>query len=306
MKNKIYILCPRLNGGVLNASIDLDKQLKKQLYNSNIIIGWPKILRYFLKLQFLDRNSIIVFNLETVFFSIFFRNSIFWMHGFPNRNDMGFMHYLWVKYYYFFGIHFSSRSIAVSSLVQQFVSAEFGCKNIFISHNCYKRLSIKKINKKGPIKFIYIGRLIEKKGILFSIDLLKDLPNIKFDIYGSGPLKDDVINLCNKFEHISYKGEISRIKLLKLMNSYDINILPSNLEPCAMSVCETAAHGCFQLISRYSGASEFITALNFLDTDMSKKESLISISKAIKYAQKGFEQKIQPINEWKKCFESFA
>lgn len=74
-------------------------------------------------------------------------------------------------------------------------------------------------------KWIYIGRLSREKGIL---DLIHGLPkHMSLDIYGDGPLIDDVIKLCYENSNIKYLGQLSNENLRREIPRYQGAFLPS-------------------------------------------------------------------------------
>ncbi len=121
------------------------------------------------------------------------------------------------------------------------------------------------------IRLLSIGRLIEKKGMRYSIlavaKLLKKYPDIEYNIVGDGPLKNSLENLIeelrsqNNIKLIGWKRQSEVITLLK--NS-DIFIAPSvtgkdgDLEGIPVVLMESLAT-CLPVIStRHSGIPELI------------------------------------------------
>ena len=78
-----------------------------------------------------------------------------------------------------------------------------------------------------------MGRLINKKGFLFFIDVLEKLPRelpFKVMIYGEGPQKDLIekkINLSNFKNKIQLKGYVKHEDVRKIYEKADIFVVPS-------------------------------------------------------------------------------
>ncbi len=95
----------------------------------------------------------------------------------------------------------------------------------------------KKPNKSKKIIFLFVGRLIEKKGIKYAIDAFNKIQknnNFEFMILGDGPLENELkervkkLNLQNKIKFISNKNVKDTRKLsLDEFNKADIFVLPS-------------------------------------------------------------------------------
>lgn len=104
-------------------------------------------------------------------------------------------------------------------------------------------------------KILFVGRFIERKGLLCLIDVLKSSPDIlesfDFTFVGSGPLRGEIEKL-KKVEVITFKqGE----QLREFYWSADIFLLPSLVEPWGVVVNEACAAGCMLLLSSQVGAA---------------------------------------------------
>lgn len=101
--------------------------------------------------------------------------------------------------------------------------------------DCNKFFSTQKHRKPNKlIRIVSVGRLVEKKGIKYGIYAIKKLKNvhqnIKYDIIGNGPLKDDLNQLIEKLEMgetISLLGDKHQKEVIKILNNSHILITPS-------------------------------------------------------------------------------
>lgn len=107
--------------------------------------------------------------------------------------------------------------------------------NIGINLDNFRYRKPKRNNK---ITFLFVGRLIEKKGIKYAIDAFNKIKNNNFEfrILGDGPLEDELksqvrnLNLQNKVKFITNKNVKNPRKLaLDEFNRADIFVLPSVL-----------------------------------------------------------------------------
>lgn len=87
--------------------------------------------------------------------------------------------------------------------------------------------TIKKRNA-SKINIVYLGRLIENKGIKELLSLMKYLDNAKFSlkIIGDGPLRNDVEKASKKFSNIEFFGHISSKKeIFDIFCKSDVQLL---------------------------------------------------------------------------------
>lgn len=84
-----------------------------------------------------------------------------------------------------------------------------------------------KLNLKG-FNVLFVGRLVEAKGIKVLIKAAKKLPkNINILIAGDGPLKEYVESSSKKLSNIHFLGRISNTNLPEYYNAADLVIVPS-------------------------------------------------------------------------------
>nr|WP_321226770.1 glycosyltransferase family 4 protein [uncultured Psychroserpens sp.] len=108
---------------------------------------------------------------------------------------------------------------------------------------------------------IYIGRLIERKGIFDVLELAKKFRNIKFHIVGDGADKEELITKIDqeKLDNIIFHGIIDHNSLANLLKTVDLHVLPSRSEGFPKVTLETAAAGVPSLVYSDYGANEWIS-----------------------------------------------
>lgn len=104
-----------------------------------------------------------------------------------------------------------------------------GAKTCYIPHSVDTSLFKPKEKKNKKIVVLYVGRLIEAKGIYSILNLANQFhKEAKFIFIGSGPLEDDVKNNKN----VEFLGKIEdREKLAEIYGNADIFILNSYKTP---------------------------------------------------------------------------
>lgn len=97
-------------------------------------------------------------------------------------------------------------------------------------------------------KIIFVGRLIEKKGLIFLLDIIKLIPdNLDYtlEIYGDGPLKDKISKTISNYglnEKVFLKGSVPYEKIASVYKNADIFVLPSLRETGGNVLVEAMAY----------------------------------------------------------------
>ncbi len=145
-----------------------------------------------------------------------------------------------------------NRVFAINAETQELMSRAMGksCDRLIelAPEDRLKGLEIRRNpNPERPV-VLYMGRLIEKKGLMLFLDVINAMPkelNFEVKIYGGGPLEEraksyikehsleDMVTLCGTVEH----GEVSGI-----YKSSDIFVMPSLRETGGNVIVEAMAH----------------------------------------------------------------
>lgn len=107
------------------------------------------------------------------------------------------------------------------------------------------------------------GRFVEQKGhdylISAAVDIVKQIPNIRFLLLGDGPLKDFLENMIrenNLQSHFTFAGMLDDIN--NELNGADLMIHPSRFEPFGIAVLEGMRAGLPIVASRIGGIPEVV------------------------------------------------
>lgn len=120
-------------------------------------------------------------------------------------------------------------------------------------------------NKGKSDSFIYVGRLIEEKGIKELLDFFASHPELKFTIVGAGPLEEEVKQYATQYGNIHYEGYISGFKhIAPHYQKHSFFVLNSKKnatweELFGMTIIESMACGCVPICTNHSGPQEIIT-----------------------------------------------
>lgn len=145
-------------------------------------------------------------------------------------------------------------------------------------------LNTKDVNSEIPIlKFIFVGKLIPRKGIDILASLIKYLQqkytNWKFLIIGDGELNEMVIDLCEREIRIEYIENIN--DTLEMKSKFDNNhilFLPSYFDGWGAVVNEALSSCCSLLLSKnvYAGVALLREKENGFSFNPHKLEELYS------------------------------
>jgi glycosyltransferase involved in cell wall biosynthesis len=130
---------------------------------------------------------------------------------------------------------------------------------------------------KTTINLVFLGRLVEEKGILLLLNvmskLVKKRDDIFLDVYGYGPMERELLKVPS---NVRYKGRLAADDKFSTLSQYDYLIVPSLYdEPFGLVVIESYLSGVPVVVSKkgglaevfFSGCGQLIdpTEQNFLD-----------------------------------------
>jgi len=147
---------------------------------------------------------------------------------------------------------FLTRAVAVSDIVAKHLHEIYRLPKGMISviPNAVKIAefagAVKKFDVKEPV-FVYIGRLIDSKGVQFAIEglsgLRKTYPKLKLLIFGDGWYRNKLESLVdeNDYSFVEFRGMVRDIPAA--LKEGDIFVMPSLSEGFSMAVLEAIAAG---------------------------------------------------------------
>ncbi|MDP8298205.1 MAG: glycosyltransferase, partial [Candidatus Orphnella occulta] len=121
------------------------------------------------------------------------------------------------------------------------------------------------------LKLLFVGKMIEKKGLKFLLEALSILKqrgrDFKLDVIGGGPLKENIesyVKTLNLSADISFSGWVLNRRLPELYDSCDIAVVPSvfdskqETEGMPVVILEAMAMGAPVLASDISGIPDIV------------------------------------------------
>ncbi|MAV92832.1 MAG: hypothetical protein CMG01_01520 [Candidatus Marinimicrobia bacterium] len=130
-------------------------------------------------------------------------------------------------------------------------------KDVYHLPNFIKIKSYKNFKKKYSKKFVYVGNILQNKGIELILKFLLENPSFSCDFYGYN--KDYKVD--KKYKTIwkkSYKGILSREEILKIYRNYDFTLLPSSKEGYPSVILESMCQNTPLVLSSLPSLMEMI------------------------------------------------
>lgn len=138
--------------------------------------------------------------------------------------------------------------------------------NVEIVHNIIPQPNLLKVQKDEKFHFLFLGLLVQEKGIYDLLDVLSEHcswmkdNNVQLDIAGSGDtqLLMRTIDAKNLSSFVKFYGFVSGNKKIELLNRCDSYVLPSYAEGQPVSILEAMSYGKPILSTNVGGIPELI------------------------------------------------
>ncbi|HLB42256.1 MAG TPA: glycosyltransferase family 4 protein [Gammaproteobacteria bacterium] len=106
--------------------------------------------------------------------------------------------------------------------------------------------------------FLFIGRLIERKGIKELLKAFSKIKNnqIKLVIVGDGPLKPYLENVLQSTNNIYYAGRLEKEEIIEMYFISNVFVLPAHWEPWGLVINEAMAAGNPVIVSDQVGCAD--------------------------------------------------
>jgi glycosyltransferase involved in cell wall biosynthesis len=100
---------------------------------------------------------------------------------------------------------------------------------------------------------LFAGRLAPEKNLEAVVEAAATIPELQFQIAGDGPLRDWVIREAERLPNLEYIGWVPRQRILPLIDSADILVLPSTIESFGTIALEAMARARLVIVSSQCG-----------------------------------------------------
>jgi glycosyltransferase involved in cell wall biosynthesis len=166
-------------------------------------------------------------------------------------------------------VHKAAYAVAVGEGLCQMAAREFNRSDILYIPNGVDTNMFKPLEKKGKsdcVRILFAGRFNPQKAVhrLIRASWLlkqKGVPNFQVEIYGGGPLEQDLRTLARDLQlddTVHFKGWINREELAKQFGMADIFSLPSDVEGMPVACLQAMACGMAIVGTKTMGIKEAV------------------------------------------------
>lgn len=145
-----------------------------------------------------------------------------------------------------------------------------GCMNVVLINNIIEVPVEKNVRyKDNLIHFLFLGNIIEQKGIYDLIDVLREHKSEfvgKIMLHIGGNREVDKLLRIIETERlnnlIKYEGWLSGERKIDILNKCDVFILPSHTEGLPISILEAFSYGKYVVVTHVGGIPEIVNHVN--------------------------------------------
>lgn len=297
--------CFLYSGGVIADAMESNYAIIYRLYESNMAIRLLKLMLLVRR----NKYDVIIVHHEGIGIYLFY---IILTCFFRKCRYIKYLHCSFEEKYFYQGIKWKDRLnyftlktaisgsdllIAVSEFVKNTYLEEFKCgqDKIKVIYNGIRLIqqfepADKTVQEDEPVRLLYIGRLVEVKGVRLLLHAMKKLvdegENIELELLGDGPQREDYEQLTQELglrDRVHFRGYL--LEKEPYYSSTQIFVYPSIWqEAFGISIVEAMAHGMLCVASRSGGIPEIIEheVNGFLFENANKEELIRVLQKAIK------------------------
>jgi glycogen synthase len=155
--------------------------------------------------------------------------------------------------------------ISISNFESKNIKKIYNSEISVIPHGV-NNIQITEREKYGIIKLLYVGYLMDYKGVQDIIKAvnrlvnLEKVENLKLTVIGEGPYKKNLLKLSNKLKvenFIEWKHFMAHDKIIEEMHKHNIFILLSKTEGYGIVVAEALSQGIPSIVTKRTALEEF-------------------------------------------------
>lgn len=252
--------------------------LKRVLKRQYTLSDWIQDIASLVSIYFKRQQKIVIgiapFNPDLlILMKLMHRHDVFYHTSFTRWNGIKMPYpaksekYLdkWMQFTQVYVKHIFAVSTKTKS---ELIKFKFACDNrISVVYHSYNiPIIAPNVNCKKNT-FIYVGRIVEAKGIKELLDIFKNRPYARLIIIGEGDEANIVKKYTMQFANILYKGYINGLsKILPYYKESCFLVLNSKRTGCweelfGITIIEGMACGCVPIVTDHSGPLEIIKPL---------------------------------------------
>lgn len=130
-----------------------------------------------------------------------------------------------------------------------------GCNTVDVA-GLGKLVDAQRVESPGPVRFLYVGQFIERKGVRELLAAFATLPGDRatLTLVGYGPMESELRRIAG--ENVFFAGATKTVEeTARHYANADVLVMPSHLEVWGLVVNEALAAGLYVLASLHAGAT---------------------------------------------------
>jgi glycosyltransferase involved in cell wall biosynthesis len=154
---------------------------------------------------------------------------------------------------------------------------------ILINKNDFKFSSQKRIKKNKKLNLLYVGRMLEWKGIMLTLNALKKINfDYQFTLIGEGPDLIKFINFSKKNNlNTFFLKAMDRSLLSRFYYQNDVFVFMSFRDSGGMALLEAKAHKLPCIVTPFGGPQDHIDSHDYIVEGKTEEELIINLSKLL-------------------------
>jgi glycosyltransferase involved in cell wall biosynthesis len=260
--DKIYLLYPDNNGGVKEVCKSLEVGFAEHAIAVESVTSFKKAFKEVFKSRWSKNKYLFITNLDYGCMGLFAKHSLFIIHGYPYFRNLGVIQYYTKAFFHYLFSRFNTKTVAVSFLTRYICENHLGITIDKVILNPlpvnYKQIKVSK-NKNS---IVYIGRIVESKGLKVVLEAIKLLRNeveysIQFNIIGEGPLLTEYkLNYAHS-DNVFYGYVEDEVKY-EILDRTSVFVSLGEGEPFGITALEASCSGLRCVLPLYGGHAEFV------------------------------------------------
>ena len=174
----------------------------------------------------------------------------------------------------------------------------------------FRRAAGKKMQRNGPLRILWVGRLTIEKGIEDLAEIIERVNHetdlVSWRIVGDGDKRDLVESLCRRFGNIRYDPHIDHSDMPSVYAQSDLFVMNSKCECYPYVLLEAAACGVPALSYRIHGCDEIIIPGKtgaMVNSTGAMAEAIVSYSRSLPFSSSDISRHICDNGEYERAYE---
>lgn len=164
--------------------------------------------------------------------------------------------------------------------------ADFGARTCVIPHSVDCSVFTPGPTHERPLTVLFIGRLVEEKGVLEALQAARTVPDVLWRFVGDGPLADEVARAAAELDNVVYLGHLKGDKLVDAYQTSDLTLLGSRASPrweelFGITIIEGFACGVAAIATSNVGPRNIITPQTGVLLDESNASAIVRAVRAL-------------------------